>query len=367
MEGQWVGVIQGDNSGGLIINIDCIDGKYQGYFLLWEETNEIVSVSADITVVRNENRVSFTGSNIQGIDKYTGQQLSYMQLEKKFPECILPASINVTADFGDNGYLKGHYKTSIGNSGIVTLCGPNFAPSIIKVEETSWKKFKEKAWEFKDNSYLYRGQRDNTWRLRTTFHRRGRADLRRYFREDLPRLYRKVHAQTGIKFDLKCNQDIGSLLYLAQHHGFPTPLLDWSESPFVAAYFAFNEYKELKANKGQLVRIYIFDKEAWCRDSIQVESFDSNLPTITYNELLASGNPRATPQQAVTTLSNIDYIEAHIHQHSVKTGIQYLTAYDLPADEFETVLAELRLMGISASSLFPDLDGICRDLKEQYF
>ena len=73
------------------------------------------------------------------------------------------------------------------------------------------------------------------------------------------------------------------------------------------------------------------------------------------------------PQQGLLTISNVDDIEGYIAEHEEARGKKYLEAIDLPASERAQVMTELRMMGITAGSLFPGLDGVCEQLREQNF
>jgi hypothetical protein len=72
------------------------------------------------------------------------------------------------------------------------------------------------------------------------------------------------------------------------------------------------------------------------------------------------------PQQAASTVTNVDDIEAFIKAKEGDGG-QYLSAIDLPINERKKVVRELGYMGITAGSLFPGLDGACEELKERNF
>jgi hypothetical protein len=45
----------------------------------------------------------------------------------------------------------------------------------------------------------------------------------------------------------------------------------------------------------------------------------------------------------------------------------FLRIVDLPRNERPKVMQELSVMGISAGSLFPGLDGTCEELRERFF
>lgn len=371
MEGQWIGNVNGDNYGTLIANIERVNGKLTGHAILWEVDAEIPSVVCDLKVLKNKDEITLSGDNVQALNPKTGHPIPEQDIKKIYPDGHISSYIKAKGHLQEDEItITGEYTTDKDIEGELTLYKATKLASLTESKKVSWNEFKIEALDVPEGNTIFRGQSDNRWLLRTSFHRFNRVNLHKYFKEDIPKLYRQIHAMTGMKFDLSNNEDLNTLLYLAQHHGYPTPLLDWSLSPFVAAYFAFigcHDSDESNANQPSHVRIFALNKKKWQKDTLQAEHFDTYALTISYIESLASGNKRAIPQQAVSTFSNIDFIEAYLNKMHPHNAGQYLTAYDIPIKEKHTALKELRLMGIHTATLFPDLDGLCKHLKETDF
>ena len=111
-------------------------------------------------------------------------------------------------------------------------------------------------------SCIFRGQSDSRWPLETTLDRAGQRDMSfaDYYRMIL-RARPQIETLTKTHFDnvftyntvqeMLGNYDEFSLamssgnmpgysyMLFLRHHGFPSPILDWTRSPYVAAYFAF--------------------------------------------------------------------------------------------------------------------------------
>ena len=179
----------------------------------------------------------------------------------------------------------------------------------------TWDGFKNAVNKLEAKRYIFRGHESNEWRLRSSFYRSGRANLERYLLNDVADLQKAFSIVSPHTFNLSDPLQYGAFLNLAQHHGYPTPLLDWTWSPYVAAFFAFHKIsKQSSAHDGkQKIRIFKFDLLTWNRLNRATKLFPI-WPNVSVLDALAFGNPRAIPQQSISTMSNVDDIETYVQE-----------------------------------------------------
>jgi hypothetical protein len=111
----------------------------------------------------------------------------------------------------------------------------------------------------------------------------------------------------------------------------------------------------------------MFDQRAWRRDFRQLGSAMPPDPHFSVLETLTIENERAVRQQALSTVTNVDDVEAYISMHEAQGGQKYLFAVDLEHGQRDDILKEIRLMGITDGTMFPGLDGLCKELRALNF
>lgn len=161
-----------------------------------------------------------------------------------------------------------------------------------------------------------------------------------------------------------------------QHHGAPTRLLDWTGSIYVAAYFAAIACPE---HDGAIWIVHVFA----VHDKMKQKGFEHGLlasEAFIKARFLQPNAPRAVlfgrrpnlsdrmiaQQGGFSVCRNIfgDHGEIIAHAIGAPSEWELFCKLILPAKLKSTFIRKLRAMNITASSLFPGLDGLGQSVSE---
>src|SRR5262245_34026687 len=230
------------------------------------------------------------------------------------------------------------------------------APEAIRKETfPSWEAFKAGFSKrlfgdgaFQRGRFLFRGHSDPGWTLTSTFDRmfakQPKARRLEIAAELLSGFKRSLE---GFVIPSEARNDDAILLALGQHYGLPTRLLDWTESPYVAAFFAYNR-TTLWGALDQSIAIWALDSTnpIWSAqygvEIVDVPSF---------------GNQRIHKQAGTFTLARTPFssLEEYVRAHA-DAGTA-LVNFLLPASEATKALADLDAMGIHHAIVYPEIEG----------
>jgi len=172
-----------------------------------------------------------------------------------------------------------------------------------------------------------------------------------------------VDLATGLPTVDVANLDHSDWLTLARHHGLNSAILDWSESPYIAAFFAFMDALRI-ANRD-------YDHELGtptpgaiypATEPVAIWGIANSkeLEIVGEFEFLTSRAAINYWQKAqkglFTKLTHEIYVDVEMYLASRDLGHR-LERYVIPGQEAMAALGDLARMNITYASLFPDLRG----------
>ncbi|MCY1075095.1 FRG domain-containing protein [Archangium lansingense] len=197
--------------------------------------------------------------------------------------------------------------------------------------------------------------------------------LRRFKQRSVPYLTRAVH-------------EPWDYLFLMQHFGVPTRLLDWTENPHIALFFALTSPPANSNTPTDDAAVWVLDPVAWNRSALNHLSYKRGILSGTDehlkgymprsenvdvdlipNEPVAlygtHNSPRIVAQRGAFTVFGKEVTPMEESHARIKAHSDVLTRVVIPSGTILSLRSSLAKIGITDSVIFPDLDGLAKELK----
>lgn len=234
---------------------------------------------------------------------------------------------------------------------------------------SSWRKLQELLeapfFNRPKTQLIFRGHRRYDWPLTPSL---GRFDPRNIITEEVAeaqlRLFRRAVRGRISDRTLVEEAEEHELWSVGQHHGLKTPLLDWTYSPYVALFFAFEQEDPRHGELDNSYRaMYVLNKS-------HVEAEDK-CPDVSVLEPRKDDHGRLVNQAGLFTYSGYGNTLENFLINSLRDEVlgavaeaeeaqelaKYICKIYIPNEERGECLRHLRMMNVHHASLFPDLLG----------
>lgn len=218
----------------------------------------------------------------------------------------------------------------------------------------------------------FRGQRNAVWDLEPSIKRHGGAEAERaLFKRFKQNAFSHVTSRPATEWEW---------LFVMQHHGLPTRLLDWTESALIGLYFAIDgddlEDAEASAALWAMDPIGLNRASKWAAEhKADIPGFDDDADLDSYlPSQVSRGNMGLEPIAAIAARNNARiqvqqgvFTIHHKNLEPLNKGVRldHFWRYIVPQDVIAEMRKDLEMLNLTRLSLFPDLANVAAHAREQ--